>query len=116
MSSDMKQALPVLDWFRSRMERKLRVHQEKPFWRDEEGFDFAFAMQRLREETVELALAHFSYEIDVKRDKSEMLEELIDECADIANFAMMIADLMSVKHEEEVWSEASRGNEGRTTR
>jgi len=62
-------------WFARRMELKLRENDHKDHWT---GCDFEYLFRRLMEESTELHAA--------------FLDDQIDEAADVANFAMMIAD------------------------
>lgn len=73
------------------MERKLRENDHKGGW-DEEHEDYL--LKRLREETVELSkainvFAHHASEGVVPRGTKEHVGR---EAADVANFAMMLAD------------------------
>lgn len=72
---------PVVLAFALAMERKLRAHDDRPGWKDEPN-DYLIA--RLREEMVELAAA-------LDRGRHVPLD-IVGEAADVANFAMMIAD------------------------
>ena len=84
-------------WFASRMEAKLAKNDHKAHW---EGSDFGYLIRRLmNDETRELVRAlHPMLEMEAGMAKSafvptqEQIESVIDEAADIANFAMMIAD------------------------
>jgi len=62
------------------MEGRLQEHEDRGGWRDE-PLDYLF--KRLVEEMGELSAALLGH-----KDK----EKMIRECADVANFAMMIAD------------------------
>jgi hypothetical protein len=68
-----------LVWFTSQMEQKLRANDHKDGWHDCE-IDWLF--DRLSEEAGELRLA-------LQHRKGLAI---IDECTDVANFAMMLAD------------------------
>lgn len=76
-----------LDWFRGRMAAKLGMAKNlrKRTWHKDMNEDL---LSRLREETDELgdALADEFHGGKAEREK------IIDEAADVANFAMMIAD------------------------
>lgn len=70
----------VVQWFAGRMLDKMGVHSRKGVtWREEKA---SWLLERLGDETLELKDAIES------RDK----EAIIKECADVANFTMMIAD------------------------
>ena len=68
-----------VQWFAEEMERKLQRNDHKSGWR---GEALQYLSMRLTQERKEFADALAS------KDK----ERIISECADIANFAMMIAD------------------------
>ena len=70
-------------WFARKMEAKLRENDHKNHW---SGCGFDYLFNRLREETVELDKTYIS-----DGDKADF-NEVQKEAADIANFAMMIAD------------------------
>lgn len=66
-------------WFADQMELKLKENDHKGDW---DGCSIDYLIQRLYEEFTELfAIIHTN-------DK----ELIISECADVSNFAMMIAD------------------------
>lgn len=69
---------PVI-WFSKVMERKLRRNDHKGGW-DTNHLSELYA--RLQEESEELRDALSEYDLD----------GIIDECSDVANFAMMLAD------------------------
>lgn len=66
--------------FAREMLEKLRVNRHKQHW---SGFSDAWLFNRLKQEMGELRLA-----LTRKRPDAEVIAE----CADVANFAMMIAD------------------------
>jgi len=70
-----------VSWFAEQMEAKLRENDHKGGWED---CDYEYLANRLEEEVEELRA--LEGDPDVKGEK------IIRECADIANFAMMIAD------------------------
>jgi NTP pyrophosphatase (non-canonical NTP hydrolase) len=70
---------PSVRWFAERMERELRANAYKGGWA---GCDAPWLLKRLREETRELAEAI----------RGGDAEDIAAEAADVANFAMMIAD------------------------
>ena len=72
---------PEVRWFALQMEKQLKANDHKPGWRDD---DFEYLMQRLSEEVNELGQAHGN---DITA-----AVEIIREAADVANFAMMVAD------------------------
>ncbi len=80
---------PAVQGFAERMEANLRRHDERGTsgW-DDETIDFLKA--RLHEEVDELVIAlHMS-----KAYPGEYKRRARDEAADVANFAMMIADVV----------------------
>ena len=74
-----------VQWFAEQMEIKLLENDSKGGW---EGCNLYWLVSRINEETKELTRA-----IDTHRDLGDNRKEIIRESADIANFAMMIADL-----------------------
>lgn len=79
-------------WFAERMERKLRANDHKHHWRTSED---GYLSTRLHQEAKELsrALQRFHTEREgPTRASPETIQAVIDEAADVANFAMMIAD------------------------
>lgn len=76
---------PEIETFAAAMERKLRAHDHKPHWSEAE---IAYLLRRLSQELGELRRAI--------RDWSSV-DDVVDEAADVANFAMMIADNYSRK-------------------
>lgn len=71
---------PEVTWFAEQMERKLRENDHKGGWRND---DIGHLNHRLGLEQVELNVAL----------TKGVAEEIISEAADVANFAMMVADL-----------------------
>ena len=69
--------------FAVEMERNLQKHDNRPGWKDESS---DYLLERLREELEELQAA-----IDHTDDGRET--RILKEAADVANFAMMIADI-----------------------
>lgn len=79
-------------WFAERMEKKLLANDGKNGWLQ---CDKTYLTKRLHDELREMinrakdiGWSNFNHMPIADRD----IEELVDECADIANFAMMIAD------------------------
>lgn len=66
-------------WFATKMEAKLAKNDHKRGWA---GCELQYLSMRLTQERKELTDAI----------KSKDKQRIIDECADIANFALMIAD------------------------
>lgn len=65
-----------VDWFTEKMKMKLFLNKNKPHW---DKVSIEYLITRLQEELEELKTAVLG-------------DELVMECADVANFAMMIAD------------------------
>ena len=85
----------AIDWFAGRMKMKLMNNLHKAHWSEA---DDEYLLSRLKGESVELHEELFA--------KSTCCPEaIIDECADVANFAMMIADNLRNSNAE---SEASQ--------
>lgn len=72
-------------WFAERMEAKLAKNDHKGGW---QNCELQYLSMRLTQERKELTEAI----------KSKDKQRIIDECADIANFAMMIADRFGKEH------------------
>lgn len=71
---------PEVRRFSEVMERRLRKHDHKGGWKD---CDYSYLTRRLQEEIDELHVAV----------QCKSLELIPEEAADVANFAMMIADV-----------------------
>lgn len=78
---------PAVAWFAEQMEQKLQANDHKPDWErvDRDELDWLFI--RLLEEALELHKAAL-YAGQGPWTKKDVVEE----AADVANFAMMIAD------------------------
>ena len=82
-------------WFATKMEEKLADNDHKGGWADcETGFLF----RKLEEELQELYLALHNRERGSFFGTTHTDEEIVGECADIANFVMMIADKFGAGH------------------
>lgn len=73
-------------WFAEQMENKLKENEYKGGWDD---CNVYWLWQRLRDESRELLNA-----IDLCRDLGADKNNIIREAVDVANFAMMIADIV----------------------
>lgn len=78
-----KSVRPPVQWFAGQMEAKLRANDHKGGWSD---CNFRWLYQRLLEEVHEVWIEYNQL------DQQPKWENVIKECADVANFAMMIAD------------------------
>lgn len=70
---------PTLEWFKGKMDEKLSENTDKSHWRDEQASWLYCALMTEIGEYVRAWTLHDH-------------EEMIREAADIANFAMMLAD------------------------
>lgn len=88
----------AIEWFAQEMEAKLRENDHKSGW---QGCRFSELFPRLREETDELLVTAHPLQLDTitKKLTHEDACKLIHKCADIANFAMMLADNIRAKAE-----------------
>lgn len=80
-----------MDWFAERMKQKLRKpeNEAKGGWREDSPVDL---LDRLLEEARELdAAIHLTQDAGLHE---KFLYAVIDEAADVANFAAMIADVL----------------------
>ncbi len=86
-----------VQWFASKMEEKLALNDHKTGWKD---CEVDMLIDRMQEEIDELKNAWWKRKNDWGRSAGEGFmfvatnEELIKECADVANFAMMVADVL----------------------
>lgn len=84
-----------VQWFASKMEEKLALNCHKTGWKDCEVDKL---IDRMQEELDELKNAWWKRKNDWGRSAGEGFmfvatnEELIKECADVANFAMMVKE------------------------
>lgn len=78
-------------WFAGRMERKLAANDHKGHW---DNCDFGYLSRRLHQEAKELsrALQRLKSYAGTYPVAEKTVQGVIDEAADVANFAMMIAD------------------------
>jgi len=80
---DMERDLKAVDWFKSQMIKTLGHNSDKKHWLK---CSYEYLLERLKEEVRELEELLVDEMIPYKHKK------MILECADIANFSMMIAD------------------------
>ncbi|MCK5601150.1 hypothetical protein KAR91_04720 [Candidatus Pacearchaeota archaeon] len=90
----MPELRPELEWFAEQMEKKLKENDDKRGWAGEK----LSWMHSLLEREVKEVKAAFKDLGDASWSGDEehindALEEVVEEAADVANFAMMIADL-----------------------
>jgi hypothetical protein len=87
---------PEVQWFAIEMEKKLALNDHKTGWKD---CEVDWLIERLECEVTELKDEWWKRKNDFGRNAGEGFmftasnQDLIKECADIANFAMMVADL-----------------------
>ncbi len=86
VEKEFAEVRPAVQWFAVQMEKKLRENDHKKHW-SECSVDYLY--DRMDQEVVELDRAL----LEVERTGNGK-EEVIFEAADVANFAMMIADNM----------------------
>lgn len=109
-SIDVRGVRPVVQWFAEQMEAKLKANDHKTGWLKDEPESL---LKRLNHERKELANAIAWRAVDVGRSADEGVkfidvsnEAIIKEAADVANFAMMIADLYGEEIGEKQRSES----------
>ena len=73
---------PEVRWFAEQMELQLQANDHKPGWQNS---SYSSLLTRLEQETKEL-------EELMKEPWADRKDEMVKECADIANFAMFLAD------------------------
>src|SRR3990167_7929067 len=83
---------PEVRAFAAAMEKKLRVNDHRPHWR---GCDHRYLYGRLLEEVEELRVAALRWVDDQAKIQSDPAApaRVLDEAADVGNFAMMVADV-----------------------
>jgi len=98
MKNKIEKIRPVLQWFSVEMEEKLSLNDHKGGWRD---CEVDVLIDKMDGEIEELKEVWWQIKNDysVSEDKKFLLEidkeDLIKECADVANFSMMVADIMN---------------------
>jgi len=80
---ETKEPREPVQWFSEQMERKLAKHDDRPGWQNE---NFEYLLIRLMGELGELC------SLPKTLDHKMGLENVIEEAADVGNFAMMVAD------------------------
>ena len=87
----MKDVRPETKWFAAEMEKQLKANDHKGGWQD---CDIWWLFKRLDQEKYELVKAIMNLEKYWAEPLSPLYAaQLIKEAADVANFAMMIADI-----------------------
>lgn len=87
-----------VQWFAEQMEKKLRENDDR-----ESGWNrcsYGFLLKRIKEELEELHNQFGLFGVENGYQPRSKTGRIIDEAADVANFAMMIAD--NVKKEKEI--------------
>lgn len=82
-----------LEWFSSEMRKKLIANSHKQNWLD---CEYRYLVGRMCDEASELLEALFAAQHEGIGEQG--FENVIEECADVANFVMMIADKARNKH------------------
>jgi NTP pyrophosphatase (non-canonical NTP hydrolase) len=88
----------MIGWFAGRMQAKIEArgyHGKLP----QEQFTFGWFLLRLQMEGGELAEALLTV-LEALPPTPQLYQNIIDECADVANFAMQIADKAARMHDE----------------
>jgi hypothetical protein len=93
---------PSVTWFATEMEKKLAINDHKGGWKK---CEIDWLIERIEAELEELKLLYGFRKADYGRSVSDGVEfvdisneAIISECADIANFAMMVADKFGDEH------------------
>lgn len=88
----IEQIKESVEWFSKKMKAALRRHLYRPGWENEK---VKYLWNRLNEEVDELDIA-----LHYDPDKLGLSKKpnIIKECADVANLAMMIADIHSYRN------------------
>lgn len=81
-----------VEWFADEMRAKLEANDHKRGWDD---LDPEFAMYRMRQEQREIGdaldQAYDQGHSDAATVSDTFAQQIVEECADVANFAMMLA-------------------------
>lgn len=85
---------PEVAWFAEQMELQLKANDHKGGW---SNLDMDYFFRRLDEELDELSVASVLVEQDAT---DEVVAGVIREAADVANFALMIADVARQRYAE----------------
>lgn len=80
-----------IEWFASEMEKKLKENDYKGGWKK---CHIWWLVNKLKDEVKELEDT-IEKAFEEKDELTEISEDVISECADIANYSMMIADNIS---------------------
>lgn len=93
---------PSVAWFATKMEEKLAINDHKGGWKK---CEIDWLIERIEAELEELKHVYGFRKADWGRSVGEGIqfvdisnEAIISECADIANFAMMVADKFDDEH------------------
>ena len=93
---------PSVEWFATKMEEKLAKNDHKGGWGE---CEIDWLISRIEQELEELKKVYGFRKADWGRSVSEGIqfvdvsnEAIINECADIANFSMMVADMFGNEH------------------
>ena len=83
---------PVVQRFALLMEEVLRANDHKPGWEEDEHGDL---MTRLEQETTELRelISAHPWDVPSRHLPDEVRQRILREAADVANFALMVADV-----------------------
>lgn len=86
---------PEVVGFADLMERQLRANDHKPGWKDDEPFDL---QERVEQEAAELSTAVAEWERHTGHTEAALSRAVGREAADVANMAMMVADVCGALH------------------
>ena len=89
MKNKSSKIRPEVQWFSSRMEEKLAKNDHKTHW---ECLDFETLILKLEIEFAKLKIAWKKCINNRQVGDKATNEELINDCIDVANYAMMLAD------------------------
>lgn len=81
----MRKLWKSVRWFADQMQYKLNINRHKNHWSE---CTYSYLIERLKEEVNELSVHVDSSDVFNPENK----QMIIKECADVANFAMIIAD------------------------
>ena len=99
----------VLGWSMGQMGEKLDANS---FKRGHGYETISWQLNRLKQEAVELedALERAKHQDDIDHGRAHMKDRVVKECADVANFAMFIADLSRRDEYQIEWLQERKRN------
>jgi len=89
MQDKLSKIRPEVQWFANRMEKKLAKNEYKTHWK---YLTFESLILKMDIEFSELKIAWKECIENIQMEDKATIEALINECIDVANYAMMLTD------------------------